>query len=157
MIKGIHDDPNEKYYFVTIPARPDEARIDTVLNYIDITLFENVKELDGTHGLGAWAREVLDRFDEDLIELVWIEKDENATDIFYNTEENTICHLTEEKPDAELLKLCERCFETIGDPWTEERAEQIKYYADAIQNRPAEIISALLDAVEMWQKLNDEK
>lgn len=80
-------------YYTTIPAK-DEDRADTVLSYLDTTLYAGVTELDGIGDLGQFARTVFDRFNPGIIELVWIlDEDGNATDIFYNTEENTIRHI----------------------------------------------------------------
>jgi hypothetical protein len=78
---------------------------------------------------------------------------ENIADLL--KESNAAPMLKERQKTAETL--ANKIFDICADPWTETREESTKYNIDLILNNPPEIIAYLLDLVEMWQKVNDEK
>jgi len=86
----------ERYFLIKINSKENEARDFTILNYLSFQSSEDAKELDGLESFGEWARGVFGRYNKNVIECAWIETDGKKTDVFFNTEKNTIKHIRKE-------------------------------------------------------------
>lgn len=84
------------FYLVTLPIADGFSRLDTAFDYISTTTWGDASPLDGVSGLGEWVRKAFEHFSPNSFDLVVLIENDNATEFFYMTENQTIKHIIDD-------------------------------------------------------------